>query len=153
MVDIDSQKLFESMIKDTLSERAETYSALVEKFGPEVIEVVEDEKGKKMRKEWSEIAKSKEDNSLDSLVKSVWNTRLDLFEASIDKKTDDMVQMKVTRCVFAEIAKDIGATDWGYRLFCKDDPHMVAGFNPKIEFSRSKTLMQGDDCCDHCYKI
>ncbi|MFW9789019.1 MAG: L-2-amino-thiazoline-4-carboxylic acid hydrolase, partial [Candidatus Thorarchaeota archaeon] len=35
--------------------------------------------------------------------------------------------------------------------FCNEDEHIVAGFNPSIKFSRTKTLMEGHDCCDHCY--
>jgi len=27
------------------------------------------------------------------------------------------------------------------------------GLNPAIEFTRTKTLMQGDDCCDHAYAL
>ncbi|TFH07921.1 MAG: hypothetical protein E4H14_07485 [Candidatus Thorarchaeota archaeon] len=43
--------------------------------------------------------------------------------------------------------------DWGYSLYCVDDEYMVMGFNPKMEFTRSKTLMEGHDCCNHCYRL
>ena len=43
------------------------------------------------------------------------------------------------------------ATDWLYHHTCSADEAMVSGFNPKIGFRRTKTLMQGDDYCDHYY--
>ena len=65
--------------------------------------------------------------------------------------TDEGSQFKVTRCPLAEMARELGAADWGYICFCADDPPMVAGFNPNMGFRRTKTLMHGDDCCDHFY--
>ncbi|MHA2213812.1 MAG: L-2-amino-thiazoline-4-carboxylic acid hydrolase [Candidatus Thorarchaeota archaeon] len=29
----------------------------------------------------------------------------------------------------------------------------MAGFNPKMKFERTKTLMEGDGYCDHCYTL
>ena len=69
------------------------------------------------------------------------------------KNSENEVQMNVTRCIFAEIAQELGIEEWGFRLYCKDDPHMVEGYNPKMEFKRTKTLMEGDDCCDHWYRL
>ncbi|MFC2012727.1 L-2-amino-thiazoline-4-carboxylic acid hydrolase [Chloroflexota bacterium] len=30
---------------------------------------------------------------------------------------------------------------------------MASAFNPDIGFQRTKTLMRGDDCCDHIYYL
>ena len=61
--------------------------------------------------------------------------------------------MKITRCPFADMAIALGEEDWGFEFYCMSDYGMVEGFNPEIEFSRSKTLMEGHDCCDHFYKM
>ena len=36
---------------------------------------------------------------------------------------------------------------------CEGDGPAAAAFNPAIRFSRTKTLMEGDDCCDHVYYV
>lgn len=33
------------------------------------------------------------------------------------------------------------------------DEAWAKAFNPNIQFTRTKTLMEGHACCDHCYKI
>jgi hypothetical protein len=142
-------ELFKNLTYDNLSEKAQTNNALVDKFGPEVIETVEEEKGKRVRKAWANFANKQESKTLDLFISTVWEPNLDLFDCTVTKKSENEVQMKVTRCIFAEIAKELGIEKWGFRLYCKDDPHMVAGYNPKMEYKREKTLMEGDDCCDH----
>ena len=59
--------------------------------------------------------------------------------------------MNITKCPLADLAKEVNAEDWGYILYCCDDPNIVEGFNPEMDLKRTKTLMQGDDCCDHFY--
>ncbi|MCP4727110.1 MAG: L-2-amino-thiazoline-4-carboxylic acid hydrolase, partial [bacterium] len=36
---------------------------------------------------------------------------------------------------------------------CCRDFAFQDGFNPKIELVRTKTIMEGDDICDFCYKL
>ncbi len=78
--------------------------------------------------------------------------RLKGFEFTYENK-DNGVQFKCVKCPIYELAKEIGATDWLYHHTCSADPFIVEGFNPKIGFKRKKTLMQGDECCDHFYFI
>jgi hypothetical protein len=59
--------------------------------------------------------------------------------------------MRCTKCPAYEMAKDMNATEWLYHHICSIDEYVVSGFNPKIGFTRTKTLMQGDDYCDHYY--
>jgi hypothetical protein len=46
----------------------------------------------------------------------------------------------------------LNAADWLYALVCASDPYTAASFDG-IRFERTKTLMQGDDCCDHAYFV
>ncbi len=61
-------------------------------------------------------------------------------------------QYRYTRCMWAEIFRELDAADIG-RAICEGDEPAVRSFNPKLGFSRTKLLMDGDDCCDHCFFV
>lgn len=64
--------------------------------------------------------------------------------------TDKRQVYRFTRCMWAEIFNELGAPGIGYWL-CEGDAPISSAFNPVIGFQRSKTLMEGDDCCDHVF--
>ena len=68
------------------------------------------------------------------------------------KDTDRRQAYRVTRCMWAEIFPELDARDIGFWL-CEGDEPMASTFNPAIGFQRSKTLMEGDDCCDHIFYL
>gem|GEM_PF-837116 len=101
---------------------------------------------------WRELARS-EGGTLDDLVRMLWAPLPELgFEFTSESRPNGL-QFCVTRCPHATLAADIGgsAAAWLYALVCAGDPHIAAAFDPPIGFRRTKTLMQGDDCCDHAY--
>lgn len=64
--------------------------------------------------------------------------------------TDTVQAYRFTRCLWAECFRALNAEElglWG----CELDGPAAAAFNPCIRFRRTKTLMAGDDCCDHVY--
>jgi hypothetical protein len=63
--------------------------------------------------------------------------------------TPHACELKVTECLWAKTFREMGAADIGYLLLCNTDHADCQGFNPRITLIRSKTLMQGDDCCNH----
>lgn len=63
--------------------------------------------------------------------------------------TPQAFEVRVTECLWAKTFREMGAADVGDALICHRDYGDCQGFNPKITVSRSKTLMQGDDCCNH----
>lgn len=67
----------------------------------------------------------------------------------IVEDTPQAVELKVTECLWAKTFREMGAADIGYLLLCHTDYADCQGFNPRITLVRSKTLMQGDDCCNH----
>jgi hypothetical protein len=67
----------------------------------------------------------------------------------IVEDTPQAFELRVTECLWAKVFREMGAADIGYALLCHTDYADCQGFNPKIRLIRSKTLMQGDDCCDH----
>ena len=60
-------------------------------------------------------------------------------------------EIRVTQCLWAKIFREESAADIGYAGICYPDYAAASGFNSKIKLVRSKTLMQGDDCCNHRY--
>jgi predicted ArsR family transcriptional regulator len=141
----------ERMQKGHLIEMVSYLNALKEKFGEEVVATVTAEVIKKMKEHWAQIAEQAKDNSISSLVRCLWEPLKEIgFEYS-HETTKEGTQMHVTKCTLADLCRELGCEDWGYHLYCMSDYGIVEGFNPEIEFKRTKTLMEGDDCCDHFY--
>jgi len=72
-----------------------------------------------------------------------------ILTVEIVEDTPQAVEVKVTECLWAKTFREMGAAEIGYSLICHRDYADCQGFNPKITMVRSKTLMQGDDCCNH----
>ena len=63
--------------------------------------------------------------------------------------TKTAFEVKVTECIWAKTFHDLKAPDIGYAMVCHADFAIATAFNPKMKLIRSKTLMQGHDCCNH----
>jgi L-2-amino-thiazoline-4-carboxylic acid hydrolase len=72
-----------------------------------------------------------------------------ILTLEIVEDTPQAVQVQVTECLWAKTFREMGAAEIGYALICYRDYADCQGFNPKINLTRSKTLMQGDDYCNH----
>jgi len=66
---------------------------------------------------------------------------------TIVEDTEKVFEKKYTECLFAKTFREANASDIGYATYCYGDFGFAEGFNPKIRLTRTKTLMQGDDCC------
>jgi len=66
--------------------------------------------------------------------------------------TDTRQAYRFTRCMWAEVFAELDTRDIGFWL-CEGDAPMASAFNPAIGFQRTKTLMEGDDCCDHIFYL
>jgi hypothetical protein len=64
------------------------------------------------------------------------------------EETPSKFTVHVTECLWAKVFKEMRATDLGYVLNCQPDFAYAKAWNPNIKLKRTKTLMQGDDCCD-----
>jgi hypothetical protein len=74
------------------------------------------------------------------------------LNVKVVREGEDVLDFNVTRCAYAEFYKDLGLADVGYLVHCKRDHAMIAGFNPGIEMTRTKTIMEGADCCDFRFR-
>ena len=57
-------------------------------------------------------------------------------------------KLHVKDCLFARSFKSMDAGDIGYLWNCNVDFQSAERFHPNLRLKRTKTLMQGDDCCD-----
>jgi len=66
--------------------------------------------------------------------------------------TEKAFEMKVTECIWADVFQEAGlAGKIGHAAVCNMDYTWPPAFNPDFKMERSKTLMQGHDCCNHRY--
>ena len=57
----------------------------------------------------------------------------------------------VTRCRYAEMYRDMGLGEIGHLLSCNRDGTFCEGYDSRIRFVRTQTLMQGASHCDFRY--
>lgn len=62
-------------------------------------------------------------------------------------------EARITECLWAKTFREAGAADIGYACICHPDYAVAEGFNPKMKLIRTKTLMQGHDCCNHRWVV
>ena len=68
--------------------------------------------------------------------------------------SEEAFELKVTECVWAEVFREAGlGGEVGHAAVCRMDYNWPTSFNPTIRMERSKTLMQGDECCNHRYVV
>ena len=64
---------------------------------------------------------------------------------------DDQAIRTTRHCLWADIFNEFGAADIGKIMLCDTDHLTAEVFHPKIRLERTKTIMEGDDCCDFVY--
>ena len=85
-------------------------------------------------------------------VLSLWK-REDALRLDIKEKTETKLDFNVTRCRYAEMYKELEIQNYGTLLSCERDAAQIAGFNPKIKFTRTQTIMSGASYCDFRYEL
>ena len=71
--------------------------------------------------------------------------------ANIDEPavyTENSRSCNTVGCLWADTWREWGAEDIGYLICCKPDFALIKAMHPNLRLERTKTLMQGDDCCD-----
>jgi hypothetical protein len=70
----------------------------------------------------------------------------------IVEDTEKAFELRITECVWAKVYRDAGlGGEIGHAAVCNMDYYWPPAFNKDFKMERSKTLMQGDDCCNHRY--
>lgn len=127
------------------------YTALREKFGSEVDTVIDRAIGARAEGIWRSVAAIAVDNSLDAYMEYQFGALLENGWEYTREETDGKIRFQITKCPKYDLAKACGAEKIMFLLACATDAYNAKGFNPNIGFERTKTLMEGHGCCDHCY--
>ncbi len=98
-----------------------------------------------------DMAKSMKKNDLATYASNLKANELykHVLTYEIVEETDKAVQLKITECLWAKVFREAKASDIGYAAICYPDYAWTSAFNPKMRFIRTKTLMQGHDCCNN----
>jgi len=124
---------------------------LQRRYGAKVAEVIELAISTILRRDWAEVGRQQPSQTLNDFIHILWDSLPAIGFEFTSTKTANGVQMHCTHCPLVALGEALDAKTWLYHLICGGDPHMAAGFNPRIGFHRTKTLMQGDAYCDHTY--
>lgn len=122
-------------------------------YGEKAGQAVEDYIAACLRMNWTLIGQreAREGTEIEDFINVLWEPlREDGFDFTVER-APGTAALRVTRCPIADLAERTGMHDWIYHLACATDFYTTPAFSPRIEFSRTKTLVQGHDCCNHRY--
>ncbi|HUT24504.1 MAG TPA: L-2-amino-thiazoline-4-carboxylic acid hydrolase [Sumerlaeia bacterium] len=124
--------------------------AMEERFGPEAREVVRDMARNRQPNPRPDAGDPREDlrEFCARLDKGCAGSHR--WERVIDEP--DRIGYHYTRCMWAEIYRELGEPELGFVICAGDEPG-VKSFNPGLGFQRTQALMNGDPICDHIFYV
>ena len=84
-------------------------------------------------------------------LSGLWQAE-DALKIEVREQTDQTYAFDVRRCRYAEMYLAMGLGEIGHLLSCQRDGTFCEGYDPKLKFSRSQTIMQGASHCDFRYR-
>lgn len=79
-------------------------------------------------------------------------TKDDALEVEVLRDEPGVFDFNVTRCRYAETYRAMGLGTIGDVLSCDRDGAFCEGFDPRIELTRTRTIMGGASHCDFRYR-
>ncbi|MGD2121756.1 MAG: L-2-amino-thiazoline-4-carboxylic acid hydrolase [Gemmatimonadota bacterium] len=99
-------------------------------------------------------AEASPDRSFQSFV-SVFRQMVDKGESltgEVVEDTEGVFELRVTECLWEAVFREAGlAGEIGHAAVCNMDYSWPPAFDPAFKMERTKTLMRGQDCCNHRY--
>lgn len=74
------------------------------------------------------------------------------MEYEVVEDSDENFTVKVTKCGYADFYIENGEPEIGFAMHCALDFGEAEAFSSDIILKRTKTIMQGDGYCNHCYE-
>ena len=127
---------------------------LAEAYGDGVYEVAREVIVDIAREQGASLAEQGGDDSLPSFAAGLAAWSADgALESELVELSDDTFAFDVTRCRYAEMYRALGMEELGATLSCDRDGSLIEGFNPNVEFRRTRTIMGGADRCDFRFSL
>lgn len=102
------------------------------------------------------LAASSPNNDLATFAENL-RTPPPLYEGALTfeivEDSPNAFEVRVSECLWARTFQEADAADIGYACICHPDYTYAEGFNPSMKMIRTKTLMQGHDCCNHRWVV
>lgn len=98
----------------------------------------------------------RERRDLQGLEETFWPAMGSLgFTHEMERLGEDRLEVRCSACPWASALAKEGkeVQQWGYRLFCKADYHLLDQYNPQIKLTRCHTLMEGHHSCVFRYSL
>jgi hypothetical protein len=83
-------------------------------------------------------------------ISALWQAE-DALKIEVQQQTETLYAFNVVRCRYAEMYREMGLGEIGHLLSCQRDGTFCEGYDPKLKFERTQTLMQGASHCDFRY--
>jgi L-2-amino-thiazoline-4-carboxylic acid hydrolase-like protein len=80
-------------------------------------------------------------------------TKDDALTIEVVADRPGVFDFNVTRCRYAEMYHAMGLGEIGDLLSCNRDGAFCEGYDPRIELTRTQTIMGGASHCDFCYRV
>ena len=143
-------------VKNHLTEQLEILKNLKERFGEQVIEIASSAK-LAVHKTWmKKLSGGKSGRPSEIFMHSafsVTSAEENILEYKVLEDTNEKFAVKITKCKYADFYIENDEPEIGYAMHCALDFGETEAFSPEIILKRTKTLMQGDNYCNHCYEI
>jgi hypothetical protein len=137
-----------------LTEQLEILRKLRERFGKEVIEIASNAR-LAVHKKWMEQLSKRKSGRPSEIFKhsafSVTSADENLLEHEVLEDSDYKFAVKITKCKYANFYIEKGEPEIGYSMHCALDFGEAETFSSDVILKRTKTIMQGDYYCNHCY--
>lgn len=145
------EEYFNLRFKDT----AQYANLLIKELGEEKAYQILDKHAIKEGKEYGkELIKDRKPLTSKADLSEFWHSLYSepfwdsCLEIQYLEEAKDCFKYNVTKCIWAHTFHKLGATELGFHTMCMGDYGIAKGLSPNVTLKRSKTLMQGDDCCD-----
>jgi predicted ArsR family transcriptional regulator len=122
-------------------------------YGEGAGKTIEKVLAKRIKKDWGEIGarEAHPGTEIADFIRILWEPLERQGFVFIQKRDGRNVEFCVTKCPVKDLAEQTGLHQWLYHLACATDLYSTTAFSSKIEFRRTKTLMEGRECCNHTY--
>lgn len=142
--------------KKHLTEQLEILLELRNRFGEEVIEIAGKARlavHERWMEELSKDSTSRPSDVFKHSAFSVTTADTDLLVYDVVEDSSQRFEVRIKKCKYADFYRENGSPEIGYAMHCALDFGEAEAFGSGILLERTKTLMQGDDYCNHCYEL